>query len=247
MIDESGFTWAHGGVIRGKRDEKVLSLVFTGGDFGEGTGAVLDALEKHRVPGSFYFTGDYLAKPEHGPHLERMLASGHVIGPHGHAHLLYCPWEDREKTLVTREEFASDLRRNVETLSRLGVNCESMLWWIPPYEWYNAEIARWSEEVGHRVFNFTPGTLSHADYTEDEAKNYRSNQVIWDSIFAYEAGQPDGLNGFMLLTHVGAGPRRTEKFFDRLDEMITKLRDLGYSFSSIPVLLSGAPPAKVAL
>jgi hypothetical protein len=66
--------------------------------------------------------------------------------------------------------------------------------------------------------------------------------VIWDSVFEYEAGQPDGLNGFLLLTHVGAGPRRTEKFFDRLDELIAKLKGLGYSFVSVPVLLAEAPP-----
>jgi len=142
MIDEHGFTWAFGGVIRGKRDEKVMSLIFTGGDYGEGTEIVLDALEKHGIRGSFYFTGDFLKSPVHLEYIERMLAGGHVVGPHGHAHLLYAPWEDRSKTLVTQEEFSEDLRKNVEELSRLGVLCEDMVWWIPPYEWYNDDISR---------------------------------------------------------------------------------------------------------
>jgi peptidoglycan/xylan/chitin deacetylase (PgdA/CDA1 family) len=241
MVDEAGFTWSYGGVIRGRRDEKRMALMFTGGHFGEGAGTVLDTLEKHGVKGSFYFTGDFIQQEEHLPHIERMITSGHVVGPHGYAHLLYCPWDDRDKTLVTREEFAEDLKKNVLELSKLGVSCESMVWWIPPYEWYNNDISRWSDEEGHRLFNFTPGTLSHADYTEDDAKNYRSNQVIWDSIFKYEEKEPDGFNGFIMLIHIGAGPRRTEKFFDRLDELITELKRRGYSFATVPELLKDTP------
>ncbi|MDK2972906.1 MAG: hypothetical protein PWP23_2661 [Candidatus Sumerlaeota bacterium] len=235
------YTFSHGGVIRGPRNEKRLSLLFTGGDFGEGTHVVLDALAKHGVTGSFYFTGGYLRAEAHRSAIERAIAEGHILGPHSDAHLLYCPWDDREKTLVTREAFIADLRANTSALSRMGVVCEDMIWWIPPYEWYNAEIAQWSREAGHRLFCFTPGTLSHTDYTPDDAKNYRSNDTIWNSIFDYEKTEADGLNGFLLLTHVGAGDGRTEKFFNRLDAMITRLKELGYSFASVPQLLADAP------
>lgn len=235
------FTVAHGAVVRGPRSEKRLSLLFTGGDFGEGTHVVLDALARHRVRGSFYFTGDYLRNAANRSAIERAIAERHVLGPHSDAHLLYAPWEDRNKTLVTRDQFASDLQANVDALSRFGVPCDDMRWWIPPYEWYNEEIARWSREAGHPLFCFTPGTLSHTDYTEDDAKNYRSNDTIWNSIFDFEKSQPDGLNGFLLLTHVGAGAKRTEKFFNRLDGMIEHLKALGYGFASVPEMLEGTP------
>jgi peptidoglycan/xylan/chitin deacetylase (PgdA/CDA1 family) len=238
-----GFTFSHGAVIRGRRTEKRMSLLFTGGDFGEGTHVVLDALARHGVRGSFYFTGDYLRAESNRTAIERAVAEGHVLGPHSDAHLLYAPWDDREKTLVTQEQFTADLRANTDALSRFGVVCEDMKWWIPPYEWYNAEIARWSREAGHRLFCFTPGTLSHADYTPDDAKNFRSNEVIWNSILEFEATKEDGLNGFLMLVHVGAGPGRTEKFFDRLDELITVLKERGYAFASVPELLEGAPEA----
>lgn len=239
----SDYTMAHGAVVRGPRNAKRLSLLFTGGDFAEGTHVVLDALSKHRVRGSFYFTGGYLREPANRSAIDRAIAERHVLGPHGDAHLLYAPWEDRNKTLVSREVFLRDLEANVSALSLFGVNCEDMRWWIPPYEWYNAEIAGWSRDAGHPMFCFTPGTLSHADYTEDDAKNYRSNDAIWNSIFDFEKSQPDGLNGFLLLTHVGAGAKRTEKFFDRLDAMIARLKELGYGFASVPELLEQAPGA----
>ncbi len=234
------FSYAHGGVVRGPRGEKRLALVFTGGDFGEGTGVVLDTLAEHGVRGSFYLTGGYLRAAANRDAIVRAVAEGHVLGPHSDEHLLYCPWDDRAKTLVTREQFLRDLEANTRLLSEFGVPAETMRWWIPPYEWYNEDIVRWSKEAGHRLFCFTPGTLSHTDYTEDDAPNWRSNETIWSSIATHEEREPDGLSGFLLLTHVGAGPRRTEKFFDRLGALIDFLKDRGYSFATVPELLAGA-------
>lgn len=226
-----------GAVVRGRRDRKEVALVFTGGDFGEGSEAVLDALRDAEVAGSFFFTGDYLKRPEHREAVSRAVAEGHYVGPHSDGHLLYCPWDDRDKTLVTREEFAADLRRNVEELAALGVPREAMTWWIPPFEWYNETIARWAEEEGFPLFNFTPGTLSHTDYTEETAANYRASETIYRSILDFEEKEPDGLNGFLLLTHVGAGEGRSDKFFRRLPALIRELKERGYGFQRVDALL----------
>jgi peptidoglycan/xylan/chitin deacetylase (PgdA/CDA1 family) len=237
IVPKDHFILSHGAVIRGQRDRKEMALVFTGGDFGEGSHEVLDTLQKEGVQGAFFFTGDYLKKEEHRAVVRRAVAEGHYVGPHSHGHLLYCPWDDRERTLVTREEFAADLRWNVEELVALGVSRDGISWWIPPYEWYNVEIARWAEVEGFRLFNFTPGTLSHADYTEETAGNYRSSREIFDSILAFEEKDPDGLNGFLLLSHVGAGAGRPDKFFRLLPEVIVKLRERGYRFLRVDELL----------
>lgn len=236
-MDRDALTYQHGAVIRGPLTEKRMALLFTGGDYGEGFSTVLDTLARHRIAGSFYFTGDFLRAESNHANIRRALAEGHTLGPHSDKHLLYCPWDAREKTLVSRKDFEGDLQENVRLLTEFGVQPDAMRWWIPPYEWYNEEIARWSLEAGHPLFCFTPGTLSHADYTEDDAPNYRSNEVIWNSIVEYERQEHDGMNGFLLLIHVGAGSKRTEKFFDRLDDLIAHLKSRGYSFASVPELL----------
>src|SRR3982750_3855092 len=105
------WTFDHGGVVRGDVSKKQLALIFTGGDFGEGTGQVLDALKARDIKASFFFTGDYLRKAEHQDFLKRIVAERHYLGPHSDAHPLYCPWEDRGKTLVTREFFRQDLQK----------------------------------------------------------------------------------------------------------------------------------------
>lgn len=238
----SAVSFAHGGVVRGPRDRKRLALIFTGGDFGEGAGEVLDTLKAANVKGAFFLTGDYLRSPVLAPSARRAIAEGHYVGPHSDKHLLYAPWEDRNKTIVSREEFTADLRANVVALEAMGAKFpEGARWWIPPFEWYNQEISEWSLAAGWRLFNFTSGTLSHTDYTTDDAKNYRSGDQIWKSIFDYEAAQPDGLNGFLLLTHVGAGDGRTDKFFRRLPALIAELRARGYEIVRIDDLLAGAP------
>lgn len=233
------FTWNLGAVTRGRRDREELALVFTGGDFAEGFATVLDTLADQGVPGSFFFTGDFLRNAENEASIRRLITENHYIGPHSDAHLLYCPWDNREKTLVTREEFVADLEKNVDEIIRFGVPRDSITWWIPPYEWYNARIASWAENAGYPLFNFTPGTLSHTDYTEDDAGNYRSCEKIYSSIFEYEAKDPDGLNGFLLLTHVGAGAKRTDKFFNYLGQLISDLKERGYGFQRVDELLTG--------
>jgi len=81
------------------------------------------------------------------------------------------------------------------------------------------------------LINFTPGTLSPADYTTPEMKNYRSSDTIMRSILEYE--QSKGMNGFILLLHIGTAPERTDKLYARLGELLDTLTDKGYSFVRI--------------
>ena len=93
----------------------------------------------------------------------------------------------------------------------------------------------WSRELGLTLINFSPGTRSNADYTEDDAKNFVSSQIIYDSIVKKE--QADGLNGFLLLLHFGVGPKRTDKMHDRLGELLDYLDKCGYQFVRVDELL----------
>ena len=41
---------------------------------------------------------------------------------------------------------------------------------------------------------------------------------------------PSGLNGFILLMHIGTDPKRTDKFYRKLPGLINYLRSKGYQF-----------------
>src|SRR5262249_26666322 len=105
------------------------------------------------------------------------------------------------------------------------------------YEWYNDSIASWTKELGLQLINYTPGTLSHTDYTTPTDKNYRSSAEIYKSVLDYETYSPSGLNGFILLMHIGAGPQRTDYFYKKLPAVVSYLRSEGYHFQSIEKLL----------
>jgi len=122
-------------------------------------------------------------------------------------------------------------------MQKAGIKKENAGFFIPPYEWYNDTIAAWTKQRNIQLVNFTPGTLSNADYTNLKDKNYRSSETIYNSIVNYEKSHSSGLNGFILLMHIGAGPERTDKFYKRLPELIKYLKAKGYQFETIDELL----------
>ncbi|HVF47778.1 MAG TPA: glycoside hydrolase family 9 protein, partial [Pyrinomonadaceae bacterium] len=222
------FTYDHSGITRGDKTSKRMALVFTGDEFAEGGTTIADALQKHDIKASFFLTGRFYRTRANRQIIERLKRDGHYLGAHSDQHLLYADWADRNKTLVTREQFERDLNDNLAAMRPFGIDRKQVPFFMPPYEWYNREIADWTSELGFRIVNFTPGTRSNADYTTDDDKNYISSDAIMSRIKEYEAKDANGLNGFILLTHIGSGPKRTDKFHTRVDELIGWLKEKGY-------------------
>ena len=104
---------------------------------------------------------------------------------------------------------------------------------MPPYEWYNDSISVWTRKLGLKLVNYTSGTRSNADYTTpDMGLGYVDSETIMQSIFDFERESKSGLNGFVLLLHVGTDPNRTDKLYNRLDELVIQLKQRGYQFLS---------------
>ncbi len=226
-----------GGIIRGPRDEKKIALAFTGHGFAEGGETILNEFAKHKARGSFFFTGDFLTNTNFSSLLRRMVKEGHYVGPHSDKHVLYCPWDGPKKTLVTRAEFESDLESNLRKIERFDVPRAQIRYFLPPYEHYNAEIVEWAKGMGLTLINYTPGTRSNADYIGEAEKNFVSSKTIFDSIVAKERQDPNGLNGFILLLHIGSGPGRSDKFPARFGELLDYLAGKGYRFVRVDDLL----------
>ena len=83
--------------------------------------------------------------------------------------------------------------------------------------------------MGLQLINFTPGTLTNADYTTPDMKNYRSSKEILNKVMEVE--KKEGLNGHLMLVHFGTDDRRTDKFYKRpLEQLIRQLQRKGYRF-----------------
>lgn len=135
---------------------------------------------------------------------------------------------------MSKTQFTSDLNANYKAMEKFGINKEEATYFLPPYEWYNQTIANWTTDMGLKLINFTPGTRSNADYTFPEmGKSYRSTAEIYDSIVDYSKKDANGLNGFILLLHIGSDPKRTDKFHDRLPELVQFLKKEGYELVKV--------------
>jgi len=230
-------SYSYGGIIRGDSTKKQIAFVFTGDEFADGGNFIAQTLQQQKINASFFFTGRFYRNDFFKTVVQQLKKSNHYLGAHSDQHLLYCDWNKRDSLLVEKDQFRKDLSANYNEMTGVGITKEKARFFLPPYEWYNDTIANWTKEFGLQLINFTTGTLSHADYTIPDMKNYRSSEVIYKSIIDYEKNHPAGLNGFILLMHIGTDPKRTDKFYHRLPGLIKHLNAKGYQFQTVDNLL----------
>ena len=224
----------HGAIVRGDTTAKKIHLVFTGHEFSEGGKHIRNVLKNKGIPAHFFFTGDFYRNRANKKLIEQLRKDGHYLGAHSDKHLLYATWENRDSLLVDKSLFISDLKNNYREMARFGITPKDAPFFLPPYEWYNRTIAKWTRELGLTLINFSHGTRSNADYTWPEmGDKYVNSEVIYQSILDYERTSPNGLNGFILLLHIGTDPARTDKFYLKLENLIDELMSKGYQFSTI--------------
>ena len=109
--------------------------------------------------------------------------------------------KENERSSTARPS-ARILNANLEKIERFGISRQEVRDFVPPYEHYNLEIARWAKEMQLGLVNPTPGLLAPADYTAEGDANFVSSQRILDSIWAKHRTDPKGLNGVVLLMHL---------------------------------------------
>ncbi|MGN6439444.1 MAG: polysaccharide deacetylase family protein [Agriterribacter sp.] len=231
------FVYDNGGIIRGDTLSKRISIVFTGDEFADGGRFITKTLASKNIKASFFFTGNFYRNPAFKALITSLKKDGHYLGAHSNKHLLYCDWQKRDSLLVTKDSLLNDITANYREMQKFGISKSQAQYFMPPYEWYNDSVSAWIREAGLQVINFTPGTLSNADYTTPDMKNYRSSDSIMKSIKVFEKQKPNGLNGFILLVHIGTDKKRTDKFYKQLPELLEYLQQKGYKAVRIDELL----------
>jgi peptidoglycan/xylan/chitin deacetylase (PgdA/CDA1 family) len=227
----SNILTSHGAIIRMDTTKKNIYLCFTAHDFSDGFDTIISTLNKHKIKASFFLTGDFCRKKSNRNIIDKLKADKHYIGPHSDKHLLYCSWEKRDSLLVTKKEFLSDLMNNYREMSNLGIPKKKAMVFLPSYEWYNDTIASWTTQQGIQLVDNSGGTSTAQDWTfPDKSNSYFPSDTLMKKLLTYE--NKKGLKGFILLIHPGTDPRRTDKLYLHLDEIIRYLENKKYSFHS---------------
>lgn len=223
-----------GGIVRGDTLSKNIHLAFTGHEYNDGRDHIRKILKKYKIPAHFFFTGDFYRSSDNKRLIKDLKKDGHYIGAHSDKHLLYATWENRDSLLVEKNTFIDDLKNNYQEMAKFGISKKDAPLFMPPYEWYNETISQWTNELGLTLINFTPGTRSNADYTTpDMGERYVNSETIFHNILSYEKKSETGLNGHILLLHIGTHPDRTDKFYYKLEALISELQKRGYRFTTI--------------
>ncbi len=229
---------SHGAIIRGDQTNKKIALVFTGDEYADGGKYIAETLKAKNVKASFFLTGNFYRNKDFKPVIESLRKQGNYLGSHSDKHLLYCDWQNRDSLLITRQEFETDMNSAYVALKNFNITKEKARFFLPPYEWYNDSIANWTAQMGLQLINYSPGTRSNADYTFPEmGDRYVDSETIYQSIVAKEKQTNEGLNGFILLMHLGTDPRRKDKFYKYLPRLINEMKSRGYQFVTVNDML----------
>ncbi|TKC03023.1 glycoside hydrolase family 9 protein [Pedobacter cryotolerans] len=230
-----------GAITRGDIKQKKIALVFTGDEFADGGESIKKTLISENIKASFFLTGRFYNNPKFKSLIKDLKANGNYLGAHSNDHLLYNDWTKRDSLLVTENQFKKDLMDNYKAMQMFGIKKDDASYFLPPYEWYNQQIADWTKSIDLQLVNFSSGTRSNADYTYPElGKSYRSSDEILNSITTYHNSNTNGLNGFVLLLHIGTDPRRKDKFYNKLPQLVKFLKTSGYELVKINDLLKPA-------
>ncbi|MFN4111950.1 MAG: polysaccharide deacetylase family protein, partial [Ignavibacteria bacterium] len=222
-----------GGIVRFDTTQKKIYLIFSAHEFGEGLAVIRETLKKNNIKASFFFTGEFLRQRKNHQIIKNLIKDGNLIGPHSNEHLLYCDWNNRDSLLINREEFFEDLRKNLFELQKFGLSITDIKYFLPPFEWYNQKIAHWTQAFSLQLINFTPSTFTNADYTTPDMENYQSSDSIIHKLYKKIQDNPNELSGAILLIHSGTHPSRKDKLYNKLDEVIKKLKSAGYQFDRL--------------
>ena len=218
-----------GGIIRTDTTKKQVCLVFTGNEFSDGYNLIFKTLKRSNVKASFFFTGNFYRNHRFSKIIKDLKKDNQYLGAASDRNLTYCSSLKRDSMFINKSQFINDLRENFRAMEKFEISKNASPFFLPPNGCYNDSVSRWCAESGLHLINFTPGTLSYADNTYPEMRSaYYSSVEIYNRIMQVESKQ--GLNGAILVFHLGTDKRRQDKFYPRLQSLIIELSRKGYSF-----------------
>lgn len=202
----------HNAYFVGDTAQKRLYLTFDAGYENGHTPAILDALKKHGVPAAFFVVGHYL---ESAPELVcRMVEEGHLVGNHTYSH-------PDMSAMSTEEAFLAQLAQ-VEEKYRQVTGREMAKVYRPPQGKYSAENLQMACDAGYHTFFWS---LAYVDWYDDRQPTH---QQAFDKLLGRV--HP----GAIVLLHSTSATNG-----EILDELLTKWKEMGYTFGSLTELCGG--------
>lgn len=214
--------------VRMDTTEHAVFFVFSADSMFEGADTALRAMADRGIRASFFFTGNFLRMPQNNPVLRRIIDEGHYVGPHSDGHILLADWKRNRPSLVDADSLKRDMHRNLAMLAAHGVDTSAVHTVMPPYEWCNASHVQAYADLGLLTVNPTPEIETYRDYTTPDMSEYRTAESLQKQLFDVDDSR--GLNGAIIIIHLGTQNARPDKLYNRLPAILDTLSSRGYSF-----------------
>ncbi len=231
-------------VERGPTDRREIVLTFDA-DGAQGAEVILDTLRQKRIQTTVFLTGKFMDKY---PGLVRQIVKdGHEVGNHTqtHPHLTTYDQNNRHETRpeVTKEWFLDELMKPAAKFEELTGTPMAKIW-RAPYGEVNPQILRWAHELGYRHVGWTRDyahsmTLDSLDWVINRSdKNYQPGGKIIDRLLNFERESRDGVNGGIVLMHLGTERVAGDSVGLHLPRLIDEWRERGYRFVKVSTWLT---------
>ncbi len=195
----------------GNTQEKVIYLTFDAGYENGCTAKILDILKKHEVKAAFFLVGNYMEK--NADLVRRMVEEGHIVGNHTMHH------HDMSK-LKQEAEFTKELT-DLEELFRSVTGKDLPKYYRPPQGTYSKDNLSMAKQMGYKTVFWS---LAYVDWNNDD-------QPTDEEAFAKLL--PRIHDGAVVLLH-----STSETNARIMDELLTRWKEMGYTFASIDRLFA---------
>ncbi|MCX7725309.1 MAG: polysaccharide deacetylase family protein, partial [Chitinispirillaceae bacterium] len=204
-------------ISNGPVNKKVVSFTFDGGSLANCANAILDTLQSRGVKATMFLSGEFIKKyPEI---VKRIVSDGHECGNHtySHPHLTTYQLNRKHRTLPDVNEVFLD-RELLQTAELFfKVTGQKMVpFWRAPYGEFNNEICQWAYMAGYTHIGWRQGKswfegLDSNDWiTDPDMPGYHTPQDFVDKIISIAKSKPYGINGGIILMHLGTNRKKVE-------------------------------------
>jgi len=194
----------------GDTNRKVIYLTFDAGYENGHTAKILDALKKHDVKATFFLVGNYIKScPEM---VNRMLEEGHTVANHTYSH-------PDMSAISSNEEFLKELTR-LEEAFKEATGKEMAKFYRPPQGKFSRKNLQMAKDLGYKTFFWS---LAYVDW-------YNDRQPTKEEAFKKLLGRIHP--GAIVLLH-----STSKTNADIMDELISRWKEMGYSFGSLQELV----------
>lgn len=224
-------------IEQGNQNNRRIALTFDAGSDSAHTNEILDILASHNLFCTMFLTGNFIKRY---PYLvKRMVDKGHEIANHtfNHPHLTtYRSNQQHDLLPGINRQFIHEQLTKTDSIFYQVTGQHLKPYWRAPFGEYNTEILTWAAEAGFLHIRWTGAFDTHDWVIDEESDLYHTPEQLYKQIMQAEEDRPNGLNGVIVLMHLGS-KRNENHVYEVLPRLIQTIKEKGYVPGCISDLL----------